>query len=142
MCVYLLNLHSPGLALLNVLRLPLSILPIALTSYKEALKSHARVKTYLNSPEAKILQLNNTDDDTLVDIKNASLSWTECPSSETNNELIASLVDIKGRNKMEAVLRDVTLQIRKGEFIALVGEVGSGKVRPHLKSVLSVPPTP
>lgn len=123
-----LHIHAAGLSLLNVLRLPLSILPVALTSYKEALKSHARIKSYLNAPESTTLLLCDKVDDTLVDIKNASFSWSECSSSsETRNELNRGLVDVKEDN-VGVVLREVNLQIRKGEFIALVGEVGSGKV--------------
>lgn len=105
----------------------MSILPISLTAYKEALKSHARVKAYLNSPEATSLLLCDNVDDTLVDIQNASFSWNECSTEVINNEVNESLV-IDTADNTNAVLQNVTLQIKKGEFIALVGEVGSGKV--------------
>ena len=115
-----------GLALLNVMRLPLAIMPVAHSSYKEAVKSHERVKAYLNSPEAKPPLISDAVDNTLVDIQNASFSWNESSTSETMNVLNESLVGKKESN--DAVLHDISLQIRKGEFIALVGEVGSGKV--------------
>ena len=130
LCILLITIIDKGLSLLNVMRLPLAILPIAYTSYKEAIKSHERVKTFLNSPEAYTLLLTEPTDKILVEIDNASFTWNELLSNDTANPLNASLVKDKDKDlHTDAVLSDVNVQVRVGEFVALVGEVGSGKVR-------------
>lgn len=118
-----------GFSLLNVIRLPLSILPISLTAYKEGLKSHERVKKYLDSPEAVTPQMTDAVDGILVDIKNATFSWSEGPSDggTDTDKAIDSDKNAAVRNSMNAflvagkedpsygapVLRGVTLQVCK-----------------------------
>jgi ABC-type multidrug transport system fused ATPase/permease subunit len=98
-----------SLTLFNLVRLPLTFLPLLLTFGTMFLVSMKRVSKFLNCDEADqdaIVYKNNMHD-SAVKIENATFSWT--------------------KEQLTPTLQDVNIDIKKGELVAIVGRVGSGK---------------
>lgn len=131
-----------ALAILNIIRLPIALLPMAKSAASEAYSSMKRLNAFMLHEEmiplpaiddAPVLGDNDMTDESpalaltnitstpctsenklLVDIHNASFVWNE-------------VADDKVVDDKDIILRNISLQIRRGEFIAVVGSVGSGK---------------
>lgn len=109
-----------ALALFNQLRFPLIFLPLLLNTLAEGKVSLRRLSKFLLADEVK--KYVRTDDSTTyegtqipvaVRVDNASFAWT--PSGSPNE------------TSSRGQLRNVNITIRKGELVALIGPVGSGK---------------
>jgi len=123
-----------ALALFNILRFPLALLPMAIANAVEATLSLERIRSFLISPEVKPLPsvdaaLNDSDDEDeetttspliggggggsddndfgemRIALKNATLEW--------DNGVI--------------LLNDLNLNVSEGELCMVVGQTGSGK---------------
>ncbi|KAM0893839.1 hypothetical protein ACQ4PT_024870 [Festuca glaucescens] len=112
-------------ALFNTLISPLNSFPWVINGMIDAVISSKRLGNYLSSPEHCSSELTaSTDiakddfqrnnetiyDSTAVAVRNLCCSWSNSSTAEPN-----------------IILRDICLQLPKGLFIAIVGEVGSGK---------------
>ncbi|KAM0918419.1 hypothetical protein ACQ4PT_008963 [Festuca glaucescens] len=112
-------------ALFNTLISPLNSFPWVINGMIDAIISSRRLHNYLSSPEHCSSELTsstdvtkddfqrNTEtiyDPTAVVVRNVCCSWSNSSTAEPN-----------------IILRDISLQLPKGLFIAIVGEVGSGK---------------
>jgi ATP-binding cassette, subfamily C (CFTR/MRP), member 1 len=135
------------LSILNIIRLPIAVIPLTLASGAEAMRSLNRIKKFLNNPEIegvpKMLPVaccseNESEvrnEDVLVALHNASFSWNdaganidEVSQERVENEGIQLVSEKQGdNNKHDVVLKHVNLTIKKGELMAVVGSVGSGK---------------
>lgn len=109
-----------ALSLFNILRFPISILPMIITSVVDAKVSLTRIDSYLNSEELNdekevkenglIIEdeeydINDDDDENAIIVKNASFEW-----------------DID-----QPLLNDLNFKIKKGSLTAIVGAIGQGK---------------
>eukprot|EP01125_Pyxidicula_operculata_P021279 TRINITY_DN812_c2_g1_i1.p1 TRINITY_DN812_c2_g1~~TRINITY_DN812_c2_g1_i1.p1 ORF type:complete len:1539 (-),score=311.37 TRINITY_DN812_c2_g1_i1:20-4636(-) len=96
-----------SLALFNLLRAPLILLPMVITSVIELRVSVERLRTFLSKKEIQSYVESNTSKDSKLAIKitNGSFQWEDS----------------------KPVLQDVNISIPKGELVAVVGSVGSGK---------------
>lgn len=96
-----------SLSLFNILRFPLSMLPMLITSMVQARVSIKRVNKFMSSEELdpNSVQRDVSERDPLV-IENGTFSWgTDEP----------------------AILRNINLSFKQGSLVAVVGTVGSGK---------------
>eukprot|EP00760_Papus_ankaliazontas_P034070 PhM_4_TR6941/c0_g1_i1/m.59297/K05665/ABCC1; ATP-binding cassette, subfamily C (CFTR/MRP), member 1 len=96
-----------SVALFNNLRAPLSYIPIILASFAEAKASVRRVEKYLLIPELVAdKDIDETMNDRVVIVKDAHFRWNE---------------------QGETVLKNINLEIKRGELVVVIGKVGSGK---------------
>ncbi|KAJ8673709.1 hypothetical protein QAD02_004971 [Eretmocerus hayati] len=98
-----------SLSLFNILRFPLSMLPMMISNVVQASVSMKRINKFMNSEE---LNPNNVEHDQNEEnplvIENGNFSWDS-------------------ENTEKPTLRNINLQIKQGQLIAVVGTVGSGK---------------
>ena len=95
----------------NSLSEPLNSLPLFFTSLKDSLISLSRIEKFLNSKDFDAKQIDNlnTKDTSAISISNCSFG-----------------IDKDDKNQ-QIILSNINLTINKGEFISIIGEVGSGK---------------
>ncbi|RZF36743.1 hypothetical protein LSTR_LSTR005056 [Laodelphax striatellus] len=100
-----------SLSLFNILRFPLSMLPMLITNIVQAGVSIERINKFMNTEELdpNSVQHNESEDDPLI-IENGSFSWGA--GSEGDDALI---------------LKNINISIKAGSLVAVVGPVGSGK---------------
>eukprot|EP01129_Flabellula_baltica_P009720 TRINITY_DN4019_c0_g1_i1.p1 TRINITY_DN4019_c0_g1~~TRINITY_DN4019_c0_g1_i1.p1 ORF type:complete len:1462 (+),score=305.81 TRINITY_DN4019_c0_g1_i1:37-4422(+) len=97
-----------SIALFNIMRFPISMLPNVLTNLIETFVSVRRLQKFFDSEELDeeaVQRSTNEFSENAVTIKNGSFSW-----SETTN-----------------TLTDIDIEVPKGSLVAVVGSVGSGK---------------
>ncbi|CAL7934381.1 unnamed protein product [Xylocopa violacea] len=98
-----------SLSLFNILRFPLSILPMMIGNIVQAYVSVKRINKFMNTEE---LDPNNVQHDSsepyVLLIENGTFAW------DTEN------ID-------RPTLRNINLQVEQGQLVAVVGTVGSGK---------------
>lgn len=117
--VWLGNVLTPAkvftsLSLFNMLIMPLNNFPWVVNGLVQSLVSIRRLEKFLNLENLKWLNyysLNELDDSDkiLIDIRSADLNWKKLQNSEPS------------------VLEDISFKIKKGDFIGIVGKVGTGK---------------
>jgi len=96
-----------SISLFNIIKFPLRILPTTFSSVVQAQVSVKRITNFLYAPEIDKNAVNRDHEGVnQIKIKHGSFSWGEI-----------------GQN----CLHDITLKVKPGELIAVVGHVGSGK---------------
>ncbi|KAJ2160764.1 hypothetical protein GGF46_002010 [Coemansia sp. RSA 552] len=105
-----------ALTLFNMLRFPLTFGPMVVPALLESIVSNARIEGYLTADEIDFTAVgrepydrqapDSTPDDVLVDVRDASFKWLSTD---------------------EPTLKNVSLQCRRQELVAVVGRVGAGK---------------
>lgn len=121
------------IALFNLLQMPFALLPMGLVSYSQSQVSMRRLKAFFESDEladyvdkTPLAQssLRDGESEAIVTLTDATLGWS-APSTES-----APASDVESRpsaNRSVNTLTDINLTIRKGQLVAVVGAVGSGK---------------
>uniref|UniRef100_A0A1I7V7F0 Multidrug resistance-associated protein 1 n=1 Tax=Loa loa TaxID=7209 RepID=A0A1I7V7F0_LOALO len=95
-----------GLSLFNLIRFPMTIFPLIFSQGTQCSVSNARLKSFLSDDEMRLSTKDRfSSNDYALSIQNCNFSWD-------NNTVI---------------LNDISLKIKKGELVAIVGKVGSGK---------------
>lgn len=103
----------PAITLFSLLGFPLAVLPIVFSSLVEAYVSVDRLSEYLGGKELQegAVAIENAADikegDELVGVSHGDFSWSSAA--------------------VEPTLVDINLSLKKGELLAVVGRVGSGK---------------
>lgn len=96
-----------SITLFNILRFPLSMLPMLLSSVLQASVSVERIEKYLGGDDLDTSAIqHDCNFEKAVQFCEASFSWDP---------------------DLEATIRDVNLDIMPGRLVAVVGSVGSGK---------------
>ncbi|XP_077734144.1 ATP-binding cassette sub-family C member 2 [Canis aureus] len=96
-----------SITLFNILRFPLSMLPMVISSLLQASVSRERLEKYLGGDDLDTSAIRrDSSSDQAVQFSEASFTWDR---------------------DSEATIRDVNLDIMPGQLVAVVGTVGSGK---------------
>ncbi|KAG1660360.1 Multidrug resistance-associated protein 1 [Nymphon striatum] len=101
------NVAFVSLALFNIIRVPMMLLPSAFSSVIQALVSIKRLNKFLNAEELDCEVLASEDLTVPLSIENGSFSW--------------------GTINKEPVLKNISINVKSDELVAVVGRVGSGK---------------
>ncbi|KDE07748.1 hypothetical protein MVLG_02020 [Microbotryum lychnidis-dioicae p1A1 Lamole] len=107
----------PAITLFSLLGFPLAVLPVVFSSMVEAYVSVGRLRDFLTGKELQ---------DGAVKIENLSRSRT----FQTGDELVSVVhgeFAWNSKSSTESILSDINLSVKKGEVLAVVGRVGSGK---------------
>eukprot|EP00210_Caulerpa_lentillifera_P002714 g2594.t1 len=99
----------PALAYFQLLRFPVVVLPQQIMSLIYGKVAINRIQSFMDSEEVKEEEVSKDQkypEDTVLALNHATFSWP--PSNE-------------------AVLTDLSLSVKKGQLIQIVGDVGSGK---------------
>ena len=125
------------IALFNLLQMPFALLPMGLVSFSQSQVSMRRMKAFFESDELSDYidkapvqsPLDDGGNDTIVSVSGASLGWSKPVAESESNPMVAAS-DLESRpsvNRAVNTLTDINLTIRKGQLVAVVGAVGSGK---------------
>ncbi|CAG2175220.1 unnamed protein product, partial [Oppiella nova] len=101
-----------SIALFNLLRIPLTIVPNMVTSLIMTLVSVKRLNKFLNFSELSGYVTRHTDQKEVVKIENGSFTWDSVEEVQSG---------------MKPTLEKINMRVMKGKFVAVVGNVGSGK---------------
>lgn len=103
-----------SLSLFQLLRQPMMLLPRALSAITDSRNAFHRLSAVF---EAELMPENaftiDRDQEYALDVQDTTFEWEETQGGETNNKLFQ--------------VRDITMQVKRGSLIAVVGRVGSGK---------------
>ena len=104
-----------GSAVIGILNMSIRMIPDILNNFVQSLISFKRIQDFLQCREiVHFVQKGNYE--YAIDINSASFTW-ELPQEVASGEL----------KETKTVLKDIDMKVRKGETIAVVGRVGSGK---------------
>ncbi|XP_076803654.1 ATP-binding cassette sub-family C member 10-like isoform X2 [Clavelina lepadiformis] len=124
------------IALINMLIAPLNAFPWVLNGLMEAWISLDRLENFLKLPELDLDKFYDPHDqvhqsDQILDIKDGTFSWNLNVNenlnenlNETNNEDVNSESEFKDK---DLLLKEISLKVKEGDFIGVVGSVGAGK---------------
>ena len=114
-----------SLGVLNSLQEPVRAIAMIYTSFLETLISLKRIQRFLRQEDVDNSRIITNDEKTknegiAVKIEKGTFSW----GAEQKDILNAK--EEKDR-PISLILRDINLSIKQGEFVCIIGEVGSGK---------------
>lgn len=132
------------IALFNMLQMPFAFLPMGLVSFAQSQVAIRRMRAFFEedeigdyvdrSPTGSLLDDGQA---AVVSLSNASLGWVplasekegESTASDPSNPLLTAS-DVESRpsvNRGVHTLKDISFSVRRGQLVAVVGAVGSGK---------------
>lgn len=138
------NIFS-SITLLNVLRMPLNLLPIASASCVDALLAMDRVSDFLQAEEGEeiVEKLPLEESKNSVEIAHGTFQWDV---EEAEQETKPKSKSVSKKDKLQKIppvvsekkegddddlgfpgLLDINLTVKKGEFIIVTGSIGTGK---------------
>lgn len=104
-----------SISLFNLLKFPLTMLPMLVTNIILTIVSARRLNKFLNNDEI-VRYVTRNDELEAVAIEGGTLSWSQDAEVEG------------GENPdKKAILRDINLHIKPNSFVAIIGQVASGK---------------
>ncbi|XP_070188571.1 multidrug resistance-associated protein 1-like [Littorina saxatilis] len=96
-----------ALSYFNIIRLAVNVLPIMIREGVKSVVSLGRINRYLNTPDLDTSNVTrDSTSDNAIDISDGTFSW-DTDTAPT--------------------LRDITLRVKRGSLVAVVGQVGTGK---------------
>ncbi|KAG5671138.1 hypothetical protein PVAND_001351 [Polypedilum vanderplanki] len=94
-----------AIVLFNILRLPITMLPMTINSIMMAIVSAKRITKFMNSKEIDPNNVSHNPSEFAIEFNNATFSW----------------------DGNEKILKNINLKVPKGSLTAVVGQVASGK---------------
>lgn len=124
-----------SLAMFNGLRMPLNFLPLVIGQIIDGYVSVKRIQEFLLAEEASEEVEYDDENRYAVDVQDASFTWERGSSSNTTTTTTTTppASDSSPRPSTTSTvaepfqLRTINLQLRRGELVAVIGTVGSGK---------------
>ena len=104
-----------GIAVLRMVKNTMHKLPSVINSFSETKISLDRIQSYLLAKDQKSYVRTSAKDKSIV-MKQASFYW-DSKNNSKNEELAETKI----------ILKSINLKVKKGEFVAIVGKVASGK---------------
>merc|ERR1712223_458613 len=120
-----------ALALFNILRFPLSMLPMMISGMVQASVSVKRIDKYMNAPELNenaVTKINSPSENGLK--TNGDLSDPKHVSKAITNSSAIKIIEASFKWNIDdekTCLEDISFEIPKHSLVAVVGQVGSGK---------------
>ncbi|POI35376.1 hypothetical protein CIB84_000873, partial [Bambusicola thoracicus] len=118
-----------SLALFNILRFPLNILPMVISSIVEASVSLKRLRVFLSHEELdpdSIIRGPITNAEGSIVVKNATFSWSKTDPPSLNR--LFNYWDMPASEaELHALHFSINFTVPEGSLIAVVGQVGCGK---------------
>ena len=113
-----------SLGVLNSLQEPVRAIAMIYTSFLETLISLKRIQKFMNQENIKEENIITNDEktkeeDVMIKIENGTFSWGAEQKGILNADDEDRLIALN--------LRDINFTVKKGEFVCIIGEVGSGK---------------
>ena len=113
-----------SLGVLNSLQEPVRAIAMIYTSFLETLISLKRIQKFMNQENIKEENIITNDEktkeeDIMIKIENGTFSWGAEQKGILNADDEDRLIALN--------LRDINFTVKKGEFVCIIGEVGSGK---------------
>ena len=113
-----------SLGVLNSLQEPVRAIAMIYTSFLETLISLKRIQKFMNQENIKEENIITNDEktkeeDIMIKIENGTFSWGAEQKGILNADDEDRLITLN--------LRDINFTVKKGEFVCIIGEVGSGK---------------
>ncbi|GFR60827.1 multidrug resistance-associated protein 7-like [Elysia marginata] len=130
-----------SLSLFLMLIGPLNAFPWVINGLVESWVSLKRVERFLNLKEMHLEDIYSTNEECVVEMKDASFTWQECESGQQRQSSDLTLVDrqvseddsgSQNSNHSESYcpsqdLTGINLKLKEGQFLGVIGKVGSGK---------------
>ncbi|KLU91373.1 multidrug resistance-associated protein 2, partial [Magnaporthiopsis poae ATCC 64411] len=138
-----------SLALFNGLRNPLNLLPLVLGQVTDAWSSLKRIEEFLLAEEQVEDVISKPDGENALEVRGADFTWEktspsggqgkqgetargvskgqEKPPQESSSEKSTTTGSSSGADSEPFKLQDLNFEIGRGELIAVIGSVGSGK---------------
>ena len=114
---------------------PIRDLPRAFNNIIETAISLKRIEVFMARDEIDGSFRNISDSDIAISIKNGWFSWGRSEVSDKKAEIKSKEIEEQNLNtekseeleEFQCVLKEIGLEIKKGEMIGVIGKVGSGK---------------
>lgn len=137
-----------AISLFNLMQFPFIFLPMGLAQYSQSLVSLKRLMKFFAADELKPYIQECVQDGVAVEMKGATVGWVDEPPAPAADGGAAvpgdyakvsqdegKAVDLESSpaaqvpavHRSVETLKDVTLSIKKGELVAIIGPVGCGK---------------
>ncbi|AOA64756.1 ATP-binding cassette (ABC) transporter [Komagataella phaffii CBS 7435] len=114
-----------SLSLFNVLSMIVFLLPMCLFLSADALLGLKRVCNFLQAPEAHLYDEQETlKTDVALQAKNGTFYWE---TFENEDDTVAIDHKTTENNKAFSRLKNINLEVKKGEFLVITGLIGTGK---------------
>ena len=122
--------------LFNMLRFPLLLLPKLIADYTSVRVALVRIKDFLLTADSvDYVQHTSADSKVAVRAENASFNWGSASRNggdsghDSDGEGLLGHHDdeAEDRARGEATLKNISLEVQKGQLVMVVGAVGSGK---------------
>lgn len=104
-----------GSSVIGTLNMAIRFVPDIISNFVQSLISYKRIQDFFQCRDISAY-IQRGSIDYAIDINNASFSW-EASQQSTSGEL----------HETKSILKDISIKVKRGELVAVVGKVGSGK---------------
>ena len=121
------------MALFNMLIAPLNAFPWVINGLVQSWVSLKRLQNFLSLKNLDWLSFYKFDElesnEWLLEIRNGAFKWKTHDADQSVSNPIHTEVDqtTPGISNDEPVLNEINLKVKKGQLVAIIGKIGSGK---------------